>query len=173
MRKPLNDARGDYSVALWSGFIALWRAGARRPAWPLLMALLLFVSTPFAAPMNCSLEVGEHSHTSEVAESHSHSEGDYHHHHAAVAHLNSATLQAPATCCSCSSETINATVVAVNSPRQHKADSHAVIYAVTDAVPVYRFDSLRGLHTRAGPFAGKPQRLSLVSHIGPAPPLLL
>ncbi len=183
MRKPTNDARGNIPAALWSGMIALWRAGARRPAWPLLMALLLFVSTPFAAAMDCSPEAGGHSHAAEIRESHHHADEDSgaphhsdeasdHHDHAQVA-AKGATLGTPATCCSCSSEPVSATVVAVSSPQQHNADSHAVIYVATSLLPTYRTDSLRGLNTRAGPPTGKPQRLSLVSHIGPAPPISL
>ncbi len=183
MRKPTNDARGNVPAALWSELIALWRASARRPTWPLLMALLLFVSAPLTASMDCSLEAGGHSHAAEASDSHHHADEDSgaphhsdeasdHHDHAQVA-AQGATLQAPATCCSCSSEPVNATVVAVNSPQQHKADSHAVIYAAPSLLPTYRFDSLHGLNTRAGPPTGKPQRLSLVSHIGPAPPIFL
>lgn len=183
MRKPKNDARGKGSVALWSGLIALWRVGARRPVWPLLMALLLWVSTPFAASMDCSLEAGAHAHGAEVSESHHHADegsgashhsddASDHHDHAQVA-SQGAALQAPATCCSCSSEPMNATVVAVSSPHQHKADSHAVIYAVKSLLPTYRTDSLCGLNARAGPPTGKPQRLSLASYVGPAPPISL
>ncbi len=183
MRKPTNDARGNISAALWGGLVALWRIGVRRPAWPLLMALLLFVSTPFAASMDCSLEAGGHSHGVEVSESHSHADEDSgashhsddaseYHDHAQVA-VKAATLQAPATCCSCSSEPVNATVVAIGSPHQHKADLHAVIYAAASALPIYRFDALRGLNSRAGPPIGKPQRLSLASLIGRAPPVSL
>lgn len=183
MRKPTNDGRGKSSAALWSGLIALWRVGARRPAWPLLMALLLWVSTPLAASMDCSPESGGHSHGAEVSESHHHadegsgashhSDGASDHHDHAQAAPQGVALQAPATCCSCFSEPINATVVALSSPHQHKADSHAVTYAVKSLLPIYRYDSLCGLNARAGPPTGKPQRLSLVSHIGPAPPISL
>ena len=133
--------------------------------------------------MECPPEAGGHSHGVEASESHSradensgashHSDGaSDHHDHAQVA-AKSATLQAPAACCSRSSEPVNATVVAISSPHQHKADSHAVIYVIKDGLLTYRFDSLRGLNARAGPPTGKPQRLSLASLIGRAPPVSL
>ena len=169
MRKPTNDAHGNIPAALWSGLIALWRAPARRPAPPLLLALLLFVAAPFAAPMDCSLEMGGHGHgTAQV-----HLHADAHPAHAVLVHFHGATLQTPASCCCCSCEPVNATFAPVSAPHQLQSDSHAMIYAVADALPTYRFDSLCGLNTRAGPPTGKPQRLSLDSLIGPAPPVSL
>ena len=170
MIKPNNDARGNIAAALWSGIIALWRAGARRPAWPLLLALLLLVGAPLAAPLDCALEMGGHSHEGASAASHHAIENGEH--RAQIAGKG-AILLAPEVCCCCFSEPVNATVAEISAPHQPKADSHAVIYRVARLLPVYRFDALCGLHTRAGPPTGKPQRLALVSHIGPAPPISL
>lgn len=187
MRQPTNNRRPRVPAALWSEIFALWRDHARRPALPLLLAMLLFVSAPFTASANCASEMGGHGH--EASSSHAHgvaattdehhaddaSTDDHHAHDSAPQAKASqgATLQAPATCCSCSNEPINATVATSSAPQNPKADSHALVYAVVNALPVYRADALEGLHTRAGPPTGKPQRLSLASLIGRAPPLSL
>ncbi len=177
MRQPTNNRRPRVPVVLWSEIFALWRDHARRPALPLLLAMLLFVAAPLTASVDCSSEMSGHSH--EVSANHSHGSAemadDYHAHDVApqVTALHGATLQAPATCCSCSSEPINATVASLPAPHSPKADSHALVYAVVNALLVYRFDALEGLHTRAGPPTGKTQLLCLASLIGRAPPVSL
>ncbi len=188
MRQSINNRRRGVPFALWSEIFALWRDHARRPALPLLLAMLLFVSAPFTASANCSFEMGGHEHEASTSHSHNSAEmADDHHAHDAVttddhhAHdskpqvtdAHGAILQAPATCCSCSSEPINATVAPLSAPHHPKADSHALVYAVVNALPVYRFDALEGLHTRAGPPTDKSPLLSLASLIGRAPPISL
>ncbi len=177
MRQPTSNRRRGVPAALWSEFLALWRVCARRPAWPLVLALLLFAAAPLTAPMDCSLEASGHSHNSQAGESHHHADDGHHpddtsdHHDHAQVTVKGAALQAPASC-SCSSEPVNAVVAAVSAPHQYKTDSHAVTYVVADVAPAYRVDALRGLNTRAGP-PGKSQRLSLVCQLGPAPPVSL
>ncbi len=169
MRQPTNNRRPRVP---WSEIFALWRDGARRPALPLLLALLLFVAAPFTAQADCSLEMGGHGHG--VAETHHHAdEAEHHAPHAApqADNAHGATLQTPASCCSCSNEPLTATVATVSALHSPKADSHALVYASVHTLPVYRFDVFEGLHTRAGPPTGKPQLLSLASLIGRAPPV--
>lgn len=174
MRQPINNRRRGVPAVLWSEILALWRAGARRPALPLFLAMLLWVAAPFTAQAECSLEMGGHRH--ETAEAHHHVEeaGHYDSHAAPQAGgAHSARLQAPASCCSCSSEPIDATVAVLFAPHHSHADGHALVYTAIEALPVYRFDALEGLHTRAGPPTGKPQLLSLASLTGRAPPVSL
>lgn len=189
MRKPVNNRRQGVPAALWSEIFALWRDHARRPALPLLLAMLLFVSAPLMASASCASEMGGHGH--EASTSHAHgvaamtddhhahdvaaAPDDHHAHDSApqVTASQGATLQAPATCCSCSNEPISATVAALSAPKNPKADSHALVYAIVNASPIYRVDALEGLHTRAGPPTGKPQLFSLASLIGRAPPVSL
>ncbi len=188
MRQLTNNRRQGVPAVLWSEIFALWRDHARRPALPLLLAMLLFVSAPLAASASCASEMGGHGHEASTSHAHgvaattddhhAHDEAasdDHHAHDSApqAAASQGATLQAPATCCSCSDEPISATIVAVSAPKNPKADSHALVYAIVNALPVYRADALEGLHTRAGPPIGKPQRLSLASLIGRAPPVSL
>lgn len=175
MRQPTDNRRRGMPAVLWSEIFALWRNSARRPALPLLLALLLFVAAPFAATADCSAEMGTHSHQSGVTHTHdSATTADEHHAHDAAPHAaasHGATVQSPATCCSCSSEPLHAMVATLSTPHHSQADSHALVYADVSALPVYRFDALEGLRTRAGPPTGRPQLLSLASLIGRAPPV--